>query len=100
MTHDDDDLAQPTLRLLDPTGEVVDPERSLAPRLADLQGKVVGLVGVTRDTMERIGELLVERHGAREYVFRQKPEISRPCPDVIVDELSAMVDCLVVGVGV
>jgi hypothetical protein len=88
------------IRLLDPTGEVLDPQRTLAPRLADLRGKVVGLVGVTRDTIERVGELLVERYGAQECIFRQKPEISMPCPDFIFDELSAMVDCLVVGVGV
>jgi hypothetical protein len=94
---------QPTegrVRLLDPSGEVPDPHRTLAPRLPDLDGKLVGLVGVTQDTIERIGELLVERHGARGYVFRQKPEISMPCPDAIFDELRSMVDCLVVGVGV
>jgi hypothetical protein len=99
MTQETQDAPR-QIRLLDPTGEVVDPHRTLAPRLADLHGKVVGLVGVTRDTVERIGELLVERHGAKEYIFRQKPEISVPCPDFIFDELSAMVDCLVVGVGV
>jgi hypothetical protein len=94
------EVNQKRILLLDPSGEVPDPERRLASRLAGVQGKMVGLVGVTRDTIERVGELLVERHGARGYMFRQKPEISQPCPDEIFDEFFSAVDCVVVGVGV
>jgi hypothetical protein len=86
--------------VLDPSGEVSDPERHLAPRLTGLEGKLIGLVGVTRDTPVRIGEVLVEQYGARDWVFRQKPNISEPCPEETFEELRGMVDCLVVGVGV
>jgi hypothetical protein len=86
--------------LVDPSGHVSDPGRRLAPRLATLQGARVGLVGVTRETIVRVGDLLVERHGAADWLFRQKPNISEPLAGELFDELTSLVDCLVVGVGV
>ena len=90
-----------TIRVLDPT---LDPDReplALAPALASLEGTTLGLLDNTKvgtavfyDHLEP----LLRRHGVRAFVRRRKPDLSRPAPRALLDELAA-VDGLVSGVG-
>jgi len=43
-------------------------------------------------------ETLLRRHGVREFVRRRKPDLSRPVPREVLDELAA-VDGIISGVG-
>jgi hypothetical protein len=91
-----------TLRVLDPRlsgeGEAV----ALAPRLASLDGALIGLldnakIGTAR-FYDHVEELLAARYGVREFIRRRKPDSSRPAPASLLAELSAA-DAIVSGIG-
>jgi hypothetical protein len=90
-----------TIRVLDPR---LDPEGeplALAPALASLDGVTLGLLDNSK-----IGtagfydhlEPLLRRHGVRDVVRRRKPDLSRPAPRDLLEELAAA-DALVSGIG-
>jgi len=90
-----------TIRVLDPR---LDPEGeplALAPAVTSLDGATIGLLDNTK-----IGtagfynhlETLLRRHGVREFVRRRKPDLSRPVPRDVLDELAA-VDGIISGIG-
>ena len=90
-----------TIRVLDPR---LDPDREplvLAPRLASLDGAVIGLldnakIGTAR-FYDRL-ESLLKKHGVREFVRERKPDSSRPVPRAMLDDL-ARADAIVSGIG-
>jgi hypothetical protein len=90
-----------TIRVLDPR---LDPEGeplALAPRIPSLAGATIGFLDNTK-----IGtavfythlERLLRRHGVRDVVRRRKPDLSRPAPREVLDELAAA-DAIVSGIG-
>jgi len=88
------------VKVLDPTGVVLDQVPSLAPRIQSFEGATIGVVGIAPEAVERVGEILVSDFGASRSIIRQKDNISVPLEAEIFDELRGLVDCMVVGVGV
>lgn len=89
--------------ILDPTGGVGEEARPRALRLQNLEGRTVGLLSddVQGSTpfLERLGELLQSKYQVGRAVLKIKPNLSRPTPLRMLDELLREVDALVVGVG-
>jgi hypothetical protein len=90
-----------TIRVLDPG---LDPEGeplALAPALASLAGATIGLLDNTKIGTARFYDhlqTLLRRHGVRDVVRRRKPDLSRPAPRELLDELAAA-DAIVSGIG-
>lgn len=88
------------MELLDPTSELHPPERRRAERLESLQGRVVGLLNISKPRgdvfLDRLAELLHERGvEVRRYA---KPTHAKPAPTAVVaavvDECEAVVEAL------
>jgi len=79
--------------MLDPSGTTTVVARSLAKRAAALEGAVVGLLDNSkpnaRALLERVGELLRERFGAREVRVWGKPTASHGAGASVLDEIAA-----------
>ena len=90
-----------TIRVLDPR---VDPDRealALAAGVASLDGARIGLLDNTKVGTARFYdhlEGLLRRHGVGEFVRRRKPDLSRPAPAALLDELAAT-DAIISGIG-
>lgn len=86
-------------KLYDPTASPSRTDASLATRLPDLRGKTVGLLDISKAKgnffLDRVAEVLVERHAPREIVRRTKPTFARPAPDALRDELAERCDVVV-----
>lgn len=90
------------MQVLNPTHEDRAVAGERAPRLADLNGKVIGIIsnGKERtvpffDAMEAI---LRHDHGVAEVVRRVKPNYSAPAPDDLLAESRGW-DAVLAGVG-
>ena len=93
-----------SITMLDPTGRV---ERAAAsearsPRLDGLAGKRAGFIfnghyhGVAQ--FGRVKELLEERYGLAEVVYKLKPNLGAPSPPEIIEEIARRTDFAIVGV--
>jgi hypothetical protein len=91
------------LGLLDPTDAEVVQRRVLAPRLADLHGKVGGFLDNRKQNadllLQRIAERLTAEYGLAGAVHQAKFIYSRVADPAIIDELSRRCDFVVVGIG-
>ncbi|PYM18055.1 MAG: hypothetical protein DMD78_28670 [Candidatus Rokuibacteriota bacterium] len=93
-----------TIKILDPT---VSAEESagiaVAKRVADLDGKVLGLLHNGKVNGDRLLELVREQLGARyrlrEIVVVQKPSASRVAEDAVLDRLARDCDAVVTAIG-
>ena len=76
-----------TIRLYDPTAEPRVVEARLAPRLASLAGKRVGILDNGKANagvlMLAVANVLQERYGAGEIVKRNKPVAGPPAPEIL-----------------
>ncbi|MBI3966875.1 MAG: hypothetical protein HY329_14680 [Chloroflexi bacterium] len=92
-----------TVRVLEPVADPAELSGQLAARQADLQGKTVGLLDngqINADIfLGRLGELLVEQHGAAGIVHRKKEFWTKQASGELVDELAASCDVVVTGWG-
>ncbi len=92
-----------TVTLVDPTLCVVGSGAGLAPRLASLEGVVLGLVsnGKThgRGILERVAQNLIDRHGARDAVLMRKPTANLPAAPDEVAALTAGVTAIIAAIG-
>lgn len=92
------------LILLDPTGEVEPQQRTGAARATSLAGKTVGLLdnsmGWSHVVLDEIGTILRERYGVTNVVKARRPNISRPTPADIIEEVVRQADVVVTGCGV
>jgi hypothetical protein len=90
-----------TIRVLDPR---LDPEGeplALAPAVASLEGATIGLLDNTKIGTAAFYthlEALLRRHGVRDVIRRRKPDLSRPVPREVLEELAAA-DGIVSGIG-
>jgi len=77
---------------LDPTDSVAVP-RKTAPRPASLDGAVITLLDISKakghHLLDRIEELLRERHRPAAVRRRRKPTFARPAPEALRQEILA-----------
>jgi hypothetical protein len=63
-----------------------------APRLRTLEGATIGLLDISKPRgeqfLDRLGQLLAERHGVGEVVRLRKPTFTRVAPDEVIHEAS------------
>jgi len=75
----------------------------LAPRPADLKGKVVGLYDNTKEqadiVLEALGEQLVKRYGVKELITRRGIHYSKPAPLETVEEMARKCDVVICALG-
>ncbi len=90
--------------ILDPTGRSTSRAAlTLAPRRAGLRGLTVGLLENRKHNaglfLQELGRLLIEQHGAKEVMQRDKASIVLPAAEEIMDELARECAVVVAGVG-
>jgi hypothetical protein len=81
-----------TLRVFDPTNEMKPTGTSLAPRLASLEGKTVGIITNakegTKGYFTHLDRMLREQLGVADVVWRTKSNYSAPADAHIVKEIT------------
>jgi hypothetical protein len=91
------------LGLLDPTDHEVLQRRTLAPRLAELRGKVGGFLDNRKQNanvlLEHVAARLSAEHGMVEALHRAKFIYSRIAERAIIDELAERCDFVVAAIG-
>jgi len=91
------------LGLLDPTDQEVLERRTLAPRLADIRGKVGGFLDNCKQhasiLLAHIAERLSAEYGMAEAVHHTKFIYSRLAEPAIIDELAERCDFVVAAIG-
>ncbi|MBI2908322.1 MAG: hypothetical protein HYX92_11795 [Chloroflexi bacterium] len=88
--------------VLDPVGEVKQSSLRLNPRVADLNGKVVGVLhnGGARgsgEQLQRLAQLFKQEYKLADLIYRVKPNLSKMAPKETFDELVEKCDVVVVG---
>ena len=91
------------LGLLDPTDHEVLQRRTLAPRLANVHGKVGGFLDNCKQNasilLAHIAEQLSSAYGMAEAVHHAKFIYSRVAEPAIIDELSERCDFVIAAIG-
>jgi hypothetical protein len=91
------------LGLLDPTDQEVLQRRTLAPRLADVHGKVGGFLDNRKQNasilLAHIAERLSAEYGMAKAVHQAKFIYSRVAEPLIIDELAERCDFVVAAIG-
>ena len=89
--------------LLDPTSQGDVPAKFLSPRLDSLDGKVMGLLNITKNGsdifLDRIAELMQERFDLAEVIHVNKPTFTRPAPTELIAELAEQADFVIEGLA-
>ena len=93
----------PHVTLLDPTSQGDATAKFLAPRLDSLDGKVMGLLNITKNGsdifLERVEELMRERFDIAEVISVEKPTFTRPAPTELLVELAERADFVIEGLA-
>jgi hypothetical protein len=91
------------LGLLDPTDQEVLQRRTLAPRLAEVRGKVGGFLDNRKQNagvlLDHIAERLSAEYGMADAIHRAKFIYSRVAEPPIIDELAERCDFVVAAIG-
>ena len=89
--------------LLDPTVEALPDNTNMAPRLLDLNGKVLGLLANGKRNsdalLDAVVSLLQDTYEVKEVVRLNKRDVSRPAPQSIVDEMVGKCDAVITAIG-
>ena len=89
--------------LLDPIAPNNASEKFLAPRLDDLDGKVMGLLNISKNGsdifLDRVEELMREHFDLVDVVRVTKPTFARPAPQDLITELADQCDFVVEGLA-
>ncbi len=89
--------------LLDPTSQGDAPTKFLAPRLDSLDGKVMGLLDITKNGSDifltRVEELMQHRFQLAGVIHVKKPTFSRPAPIDLLNDLAEQVDFVIEGLA-
>ena len=90
------------LTVLDPRLSAAGEALRMAPALASLKGKVVGLLDNAKIGTERfydhVAEILQSRYGVAELIRRRKPDASRPVPEAMLAQMRGA-DAILSGIG-
>ena len=91
------------LKVLNPTAGPARGTSGVAPRLATLDGKTLGVIWNGRAYGDRILsevlELLKQRYRVRDVLFREKPFLGNIAPEPLLAEIAARADAAITGVG-
>ena len=89
--------------LLDPIAPNNASEKFLAPRLDGLDGKVMGLLNISKNGsdifLDRVEELMREHFDLVDVVRVTKPTFARPAPQDLITELADQCDFVVEGLA-
>ena len=89
--------------LLDPIAPNNTSEKFIAPRLDDLNGKVMGLLNISKNGsdifLDRVEELMREHFDLVDVVRVTKPTFARPAPQEFINELADQCDFVVEGLA-
>ena len=90
------------VEILDPTLRVTD-VIAPAPRLASLNGKILGLLDNSKEKADvflaTLGARLREQFKIETVMMRRKPTYSRVATPAIIAELSESCDCVITAMG-
>ena len=88
---------------VDPTAGSAGKAISMAPRPADLSGKVLGILDNTKEQadiiLQTLGEALREKYGVKEVIMRRKEHYSKPAPDEMIEEMADQCDVVICALG-
>jgi hypothetical protein len=91
------------LVLVSPVGEPTLAASTLAPRLAALHGKRVGLLDNSKNQagrlLDMVAAVLHEQYGFTDIVRRRKLSASKPAAPEVIADLARTCDLVLVGVG-
>jgi hypothetical protein len=86
-------------KLYDPTAAPSNGVAALAERVPDLNGKVIGLLDISKAKgnffLDRVAERLAEQFQPREIIRCMKPTFARPAPEEIRGELQKKCDLII-----
>lgn len=89
--------------LLDPTAQEEVPTKYLSPRLDSLNGKVMGLLDITKNGsdifLDRLEELICDQFDVSEVIRVKKPTFSRPAPIELLSDLADSADFVIEGLA-
>ena len=89
--------------LLDPTANEEVPVKYLSKRLESLNGKVMGLLDITKNGsdifLDRLEELICDRFEISEVIRVKKPTFSRPAPLELLSNLADCADFVIEGLA-
>jgi hypothetical protein len=79
------------LTLVNPLNEWTPQSAAPAPRLAELQGRTIALLDISKPGgsvfLDRIEHLLKERHGVAEVIREMKPTFAKPAPEAVLEKI-------------
>ncbi len=91
------------LKVLNPTAGPARGTSGVAPRLATLDDKTIGVIWNGRAYGDRILsevlDRLKQRYRVREVLFREKPFLGNIAPEPLLAEIAARADAAITGVG-
>lgn len=89
--------------LLDPTASEEVSVKYLSKRLESLNGKVMGLLDITKNGsdifLNRLEELICSRFEISDVIHVKKPTFSRPAPVELLSDLADRVDFVIEGLA-
>ena len=92
-----------TVKFLDPRATVNPQDRPLVPGLDTLEGKVIGIIdngqSNSTDMFKELAQLIQQRLGTKEVLFRTKPTHMQGAPKPIMEELLNRCDAVITGLG-
>jgi len=78
--------------LVNPLDERAEQPLDPAPRLTSLEGKTIALLDISKPGgshfLDRIEQLLIERHGVSRIVRETKPTYTKPAPESLIEQLA------------
>ncbi len=86
-------------RLYDPTASTTTQAVPLAARVSDLNGKVIGMLDISKPKgnifLDRLAERIQALYQPREIIRRTKPTFTRPAPEDVRKELEQTCDVVI-----
>ncbi len=96
-------MTSKTVSVLNPISIIESRKLEIAPRLSDLEGKVVGLLDNGKPNAERllneIACLIGQRYNLTEVVRKRKNSQSGPCSPEMFDDLIQRCDLIINAMG-
>jgi len=91
------------LAVLDPTVKPTPAHADMATRMASLDGKTIGLLANgkrnSEEFLDHVAALMAEHYQIKGIVARNKRNVSRPCPEPMMQELLDQCDVVVTASG-